>query len=895
MGKKLQAPQNLKINFKPSERQYEVWKNLQPECPYCGGEIIQVEVGRDRNNQPLYKPQCKNCGETDIPQVILSGGAAGGGKCLAINSLVCTPFGFRPLKDLKVGDIISNPLTGKQQRIIQIHPKGKWDFYRVHFVDGTYTDCSEGHLWRCYQSSKKSKKAKYNPEHYAEFGDDRIWETKAMYEWYQRKKEGMYNGCNLIIPLSAPVEFTIGGKPKPIRPYILGALIGDGCITDTLINAGYVQMSTMDEEIVQRFIDAGYDMSHVSQKTNNRSRNYYIRDSQLIDDLKSLGIGGNRSQTHFIPRKYLLAPIKDRIELMQGLMDTDGYVDDRGHLSYTSTSKQLAEDVAFIVRSLGGVATVTQNKAGYKDKESGEFIRCSDAFDVQIRTKMNPDLCGLTRKRERARYEFNGGNSELGKRIIDIEPIGKQESFCITVDDPSGLYISDNFTVTHNSFLGSAWLVSSCLRWSDMRMVVARQTLKSLRESTWNTILSIVKTWGLEENVNYRVDNLHGEMIFWNDSKIIMKELADTLIDPDFNRLGSSEYSGAFVDEVSQISQKAIDVLGSRIRWKVESTTKVPKLLMSTNPCLGWVRDRFVLDENGNDVICAPGDRYLPFSVFDNPDEAFRRSYLVALDNIKDVATKERLKYGNWNWVDTNDAAAYWNFDGAKHLVTGLKDCVYDPTAPIILSWDFNVMPYLSTLSIQIDYNEKKVYVIEENLGKPEDKLNNTPAFARALANKFLNEKHIGGLLITGDPSGIARSTQTEEGVNNYTIILGNMSNPSLHVEKKLLNKQPSQVSRLEFVNALFTGYDGWQILIDMKCRKFTEDLVYQKKNSDGTKCKAKVADPKSGVKYEKYGHLSDCFDYALVLFLPEVWAKFQRKSTSVETTCSVVYGGFEY
>lgn len=888
MGKKLQAPQNLKIDFKPSERQYEVWKNLQPECPYCGGEIIQVEIGRDRNNQPLYKPQCKNCGETDIPQVILEGGSAGGGKAGLLDSEICTPFGFRKLRDIKVGDMITSATTGGVQKVVYLHPIGLFDFYRVKFRDGTYFDCSEGHLWQVHESRTKSKKAK-------KYGisTDEVWPTIKMFEWFKSKEAGLHEGQNLIIPLPEPVKYNFGAKGNYyIDPYVMGALIGDGCLAECNIQRGIVSFTTMDQEIEERMIACGVDMSH-KKSTNSRAFTYDIYDKDILGCIKKHGIAGNTSKNHFIPKVYKFSSVEDRIKLMQGLMDTDGYVDDRGHMSYTTTSEQLAEDVAFVVRSLGGVATITSDIGSYK--KDGEKILCSRAYTVYFRTKMDPDLCGLKRKRERAKYEFNGGNSEYGKRVVGVEYLGKKEGRCISVSEPNGLYVVNDFTVTHNSFLGSAWLVSSCLRWSDMRMVVARQTLKSLRESTWNTILSIVKTWGLEEDVNYRVDNLHGEMIFWNDSKIIMKELADTLIDPDFNRLGSSEYSGAFVDEVSQISQKAIDVLGSRIRWKVESTTKVPKLLMSTNPCLGWVRDRFVLDENGNDVICAPGDRYLPFSVFDNPDEAFRRSYLVALDNIKDVATKERLKYGNWNWVDTNDAAAYWNFDGAKHLVTGLKDCVYDPTAPIILSWDFNVMPYLSTLSIQIDYNEKKVYVIEENLGKPEDKLNNTPAFARALANKFLNEKHIGGLLITGDPSGIARSTQTEEGVNNYTIILGNMSNPSLHVEKKLLNKQPSQVSRLEFVNALFTGYDGWQILIDMKCRKFTEDLVYQKKNSDGTKCKAKVADPKSGVKYEKYGHLSDCFDYALVLFLPEVWAKFQRKSTSVETTCSVVYGGFEY
>ena len=121
------------------------------------------------------------------------------------------------------------------------------------------------------------------------------------------------------------------------------------------------------------------------------------------------------------------------------------------------------------------------------------------------------------------------------------------------------------------------------------------------------------------------------------------------------------------------------------------------------------------------------------------------------------------------------------------------------------------------------------------------------------------------------------------------------MNNPILRAQKKLLNKQPPQVARLEFVNSLFEGYDGWELLIDMRCRKFTEDLVYQKKNADGTKNKSKVTDPKSGVKYEKYGHLSDCFDYALCLCINESWQKFRSSRKVLETTATPIYGTFNY
>jgi len=445
------------------------------------------------------------------------------------------------------------------------------------------------------------------------------------------------------------------------------------------------------------------------------------------------------------------------------------------------------------------------------------------------------------------------------------------------------------------SYLGSCWLISSCMRWPDMRMVVGRKTLKSLRESTWNTILSVAKGWGLIEGQNFKVNNLSGEMLFWNGSKIIMKEMAYAPADPEWLRLGSSEYSGVFLDEVGELDERGVDVLFSRIRWKVAETTKVPKMVMSTNPCLGWVRDRFVLDENSEPVQCRENETYIPFSVFDNPDEKFRNAYVAALYKISDKAVRERLLFGNWLYTDVNEAAAYWKFDGGKHLVMDLKEKAYNPMLPIILSFDFNVIPYMSCLAVQIDYNKKKVYVIDELMGKPENKENNTPKFAQKIRQKYLGEQHTGGIVVTGDPAGLARSSVTEEGTNNYTVIMSTLDSPVLRPRKKLLRKQPSQVTRLEFVNSLFSGYDGWEIQIDMRCRRLTEDLVYQKKNADGTKSKMKVTDPKLGVKYEKYGHLSDCLDYCLCGFLNEPWMRFQSKTSIVTTTSHTVYGAFDF
>lgn len=889
---KLERPHGLKINFKPSERQYELWKALQPGVCECGGKIEMRPSGVDEKGHTVYKAMCTKCGTTDIPEQILGGGSAGGGKAQMLDSQILTPFGYRFLRDIKNGDLITSATTGGVQRVVYLHPIGDFDFYRVKFRDGTCIDCSEGHLWQLHESRKhKSKKSqKYGVT------DEVVWPAIKMYEWYQKKKSGMYKGQYLIIPLTEPVKFTFGDKGNYyIDPYILGAIIGDGSITDKIIEKRYVQFTTMDDEIVDRFKLLGYDMSH-NFKTKGRAYTYRISDKTLIECLKKHGIAGNCSQTHFIPKVYKFSTIEERIKLMQGLMDTDGYVDNRGHMSYTTTSKQLADDVAFVVRSLGGMATITSDTGKYRNGY-GEIVECSEVWTVYFRTKMDPDLCGLTRKKERAKYEFNGGNSEYGKRIVDVEYLGKREGRCISVSEPSGLYVTNDFTVTHNSYLGCCWLVYSCIKFSGIRMLVARKVRKTLIETTWKTLKDVLKGWGLVESVNYSINSQLYEITFWNGSTISAIDLTPLPSDPSFDSLGSLEITGAFVDEVSEVSEKAIEVLASRIRYKIEDTFIVGKILMTCNPTVNWPRKTFVMDDDGNPAKLLPGYRYMPFSLFDNPNEKFRMIYYNKLKKIRDKATRDRLLYGNWWFVESNSMAAYWNFDGDKHLKQGLFESRYDPLLPLILSFDFNVNPYMTCLPMQFDYENKKVYVLSEFIGSAKDKLNNTPAFTRWVANELLKWGHVGGVLITGDPAGLARSTQTEDGTNNFTIASKNFTEANLNPKIQLLSKQPAQITRLEFVNELFTGYDGWSIEIDIRCHRLTEDFIYQKKNPDGTKEKKKVL-TETGERAEKYGHASDCFDYSIAYYLSSTYERYKSSSTSVVTTISpdeVMYDGFEF
>ena len=193
------------------------------------------------------------------------------------------------------------------------------------------------------------------------------------------------------------------------------------------------------------------------------------------------------------------------------------------------------------------------------------------------------------------------------------------------------------------SYLGCCWLTYSCMQFPGIRMLVARKVRKTLLETTWKTLKDVLKGWGLVEDVNYSINNQVYEITFWNGSTISAMDLTPLPSDPSFDSLGSLEITGAFVDEVSEVSEKAIEVLASRIRYKIEDTFIVGKILMTCNPTVNWPRKMFVMDDDGNPAKLLPGYRYLPFSLFDNPNEKFRAIYynntLEALHSGRDSTT----------------------------------------------------------------------------------------------------------------------------------------------------------------------------------------------------------------------------------------------------------------
>jgi phage terminase large subunit len=381
---------------------------------------------------------------------ILYGGAKGGGKCLPYSASVITPFGVSTMADMEVGSQVSNP-DGSVATVIGVYPQPAQTIYKVTFSDGATVRCTGDHLWRVHivGSTYKAKRRMYLDEDCVEDNPvilGRVWTTDMLRQRLDRIKSGDLHGNVTrwpLIPMTQPVQFTRTMRYDNITipPYLVGLLLGDGCLSKGMAP----KITTIDAHTIDYL--KSLEFCSIAQHEND----YALNGGIVKRDVERLGLAGHRAHEKFMPDRYKFGDIETRFEILRGLLDTDGTADGRGHVSFTSVSKQLAEDVQFVARSLGGKATLTEAPAGYK-KEDGAYVQCRTAYSVYIQTRDNSQLFNLPRKKECcAGKKYNGGLSDLQRRMVSIEEDGFEEAVCIKVDHPNGLFLTDGFVVTHNS------------------------------------------------------------------------------------------------------------------------------------------------------------------------------------------------------------------------------------------------------------------------------------------------------------------------------------------------------------------------------------------------------------------------------------------------------------
>ncbi|GAB3868506.1 hypothetical protein GCM10028801_44530 [Nocardioides maradonensis] len=348
----------------------------------------------------------------------------GAGKAQPMDAPVLTPSGFRRMGDLMVGESVIT-VDGSATPIVGVYPQGPKDVYKVTFSDGATVECNDEHLWTV--STPDWRAAGIAPK------------TLTLRELMSRGLRNTKGQPKWDVPIAAAAEFD-GGRDRPLDPYLLGILIGDG----NFAAASQVGFSTADPEVVAA-VESTLPFGYVVKKSATRRYDYKIvgavrlqrNANEMVRSLHDLDLMGKTSHYKHIPLAYREAPTAVRLAVLQGVMDADGTVDHRsGSMSLSTVSARLAEDVAWLVRSLGGVARVRP-----RSRANGTSLDVSVSFDngtVPFR---------LSRKAEKVRDR----SRPVRRAIVTVEQLGVKPMQCIAVAHESHLYVTEGFVVTHNT------------------------------------------------------------------------------------------------------------------------------------------------------------------------------------------------------------------------------------------------------------------------------------------------------------------------------------------------------------------------------------------------------------------------------------------------------------
>lgn len=548
------------------------------------------------------------------------GGAAGAGKAMPLREPVVTPYGYRAIGALEIGDKVVT-WKGSWAKVIAIHPQPVQPIYKVTFSDGTWARVSGEHLWRYWSVGRLHRR-------HGERGTEHHIATTA------QLRELLDEGRRLAIPvIQAPARLTSSHRwgVRPIPPYTLGVLIGDGCLAPKQS----VTFTSADPEIAAR-VDAECGIENTTKKTNHA---VYRLSVKLRDDLGRMGLLVGSPQKH-IPHEYLWGPVDDRWDLLRGLMDTDGTVDrEKGQASYCTVSERLANDVRQLVCSLGGVATISTKQPFYRNAD-GKRVDGLLAYTLYIKLPNNADAFHLSRKRDLA-----GCPQSLYRRISSIEPDGEEEARCITIDDPDGLYLTRDFIVTHNSYLSRAILTLTAFKWTGSTSIIFRRTRPELRD---NHIVPFRE----------EVSDMGGRLYAWNatDRVATWANGSRTLFgylerDDDVYRYQGSAYDLMIFEEATHYSWFQVSWLTrNRLRSSVAGTT--PFAVYPSNPGnIGhaWYKRLFIDRNFRPDLNEDPNDyAFVPARVTDN-DVLLDRDpkYLARLNSLPEPL-RSQLKDGDF-------------------------------------------------------------------------------------------------------------------------------------------------------------------------------------------------------------------------------------------------------
>jgi len=380
------------------------------------------------------------------------------GKALALDTPINTPDGWKDMKDIHIGDYVFS-VDGKPTRVIaESEIFTGHDCYKVTFEDKSEIVADAEHIWTVVTKGSRSANARnckrfkgwYKSEYRENSGYFDITTEQMANDFYRLRADKKGIEYKYRVPMQKPIEYP--EQDLPLNPYALGLWLGDGDADCARINVG-----ADDLEEMMMWMNL-YSMYPRPQKLSKGKTCYRVsignetgergKDKNYITPiLWDLGLMNNKH----IPDIYLRSSVDQRMELLRGLMDTDGTVSKSGECEFSQKDYGFVMQFAELLASLGIKHSITKRDAVCNGKNC-------EAYRVTFYCDKAHPCFKMTRKYSRLKQ--NLAPRMLNKSIIGIEKVPSVPTKCIGVEHESHLYLAGRqMTPTHNTpLIGSVIL-----------------------------------------------------------------------------------------------------------------------------------------------------------------------------------------------------------------------------------------------------------------------------------------------------------------------------------------------------------------------------------------------------------------------------------------------------
>jgi len=277
--------------------------------------------------------------------------------------------------------------------------------------------------------------------------------------------------------------------------------------------------------------------------------------------------------------------------------------------------------------------------------------------------------------------------------VIDISPdlTSKQkQALKYMFDDTTTELLYGGAAGGGKSFLLVAYAIITSLKYPGVRGLIGRSKLDALKKTTLNTFFDVCSQWNIKAGEHYTYNAQSNIIKFYNDSEILLKDLFLYPSDANFDSLGSLELTYACIDEANQITEKAKNILSSRLRYKLDEYNLIPKLYMSCNPAKGWVYNIY---KESRENTLPQHKKFIQALVSDN--KHISKHYTAQLNKLDEIS-KARLLRGDWEYDDSKDALIEYDAiinmfsnvvpTGAKYITADIARFGKDKT--VIYLWN---------------------------------------------------------------------------------------------------------------------------------------------------------------------------------------------------------------